>query len=414
MKAVILASGLSRRMKDKKPKPLIELLGLPIIEHTIRKLRNKNIGIIVVYHREEIKNYLSKNFPEIEFVYNPEPERENGYSLYLVKNLIEDDFLLLMSDHYYGDGFFDRIKRYEKTIIFVSKFVYDEEEATKVKVDDGHVIDIGKNLKEYDFFDTGFFYCKKEIFTYIERIIKDKYKITISDIIIELSKDKKVGYEIVEEVWFDIDTRNDLKYAEKFLERSLIKKEDGIVSKKINRKISIKISKILVKYDVFTPNVITIISFIIAIISGIFFLLKKYILAGILAQVSSIVDGCDGEVARIKSMRSKFGAIFDSILDRYADSFIFFAAASSFGFSDIINLTLFLTISATIMISYASHLTKIRPKLMSRDVRLFLVMIGSLLTMFNEYLLLYTLLSIGILSHIDVFSIILRSKNLRT
>lgn len=414
MKAVILASGLSRRMKDKKPKPLIELLGLPIIEHTIRKLRNKNIGIIVVYHREEIKNYLSKNFPEIEFVYNPEPERENGYSLYLVKNLIEDDFLLLMSDHYYGDGFFDRIKRYEKTIIFVSKFVYDEEEATKVKVDDGHVIDIGKNLKEYDFFDTGFFYCKKEIFTYIERIIKDKYKITISDIIIELSKDKKVGYEIVEEVWFDIDTRNDLKYAEKFLERSLIKKEDGIVSKKINRKISIKISKILVKYDIFTPNVITIISFIIAIISGIFFLLKKYILAGILAQVSSIVDGCDGEVARIKSMRSKFGAIFDSILDRYADSFIFFAAASSFGFSDIINLTLFLTISATIMISYASHLTKIRPKLMSRDVRLFLVMIGSLLTMFNEYLLLYTLLSIGILSHIDVFSIILRSKNLRT
>ncbi len=414
MKAVILASGLSRRMKDKKPKPLIELLGLPIIEHTIRKLRNKNIGIIVVYHREEIKNYLSKNFPEIEFVYNPEPERENGYSLYLVKNLIEDDFLLLMSDHYYGDGFFDRIKRYEKTIIFVSKFVYDEEEATKVKVDDGHVIDIGKNLKEYDFFDTGFFYCKKEIFTYIERIIKDKYKITISDIIIELSKDKKVGYEIVEEVWFDIDTRNDLKYAEKFLERSLIKKEDGIVSKKINRKISIKISKILVKYDVFTPNMITIISFIIAIISGIFFLLKKYILAGILAQVSSIVDGCDGEVARIKSMRSKFGAIFDSILDRYADSFIFFAAASSFGFSDIINLTLFLTISATIMISYASHLTKIRPKLMSRDVRLFLVMIGSLLTMFNEYLLLYTLLSIGILSHIDVFSIILRSKNLRT
>ncbi len=412
MKAVILASGLSKRMNDKKPKPLLRLLGIPIIEHTIRKLISRNYKVVVVYHREEIKEYLSKNFPEIEFVYNPEPERENGYSLYLVKNYVEDDFLLLMSDHYYGDEFFNKVKRYERTVLFVSKFVYDEEEATKVKVDGENIISIGKNLKDYDFFDTGFFYCKKEIFSYIERIVKDRYKITITDIMIELSKDKKIGYEIIEEIWFDIDTRKDLIFAEKFLEKRLIKKEDGIISRNINRKISIKLSKFLVRYNIFTPNVVTIISFILGIISSIMFLMNKYILAGILTQISSIIDGCDGEIARIKSMRSKFGAVLDSILDRYADSLIFFSAAISYGFSTITAIAIFLTLTATILISYTSHLTNLRPKIMSRDVRLFLVMLGSLLTVFNEILLLYTLIAIGIISHLDVFVSILRYKKL--
>ena len=44
--------------------------------------------------------------------------------------------------------------------------------------------------------------------------------------------------------------------------------------------------------------------------------------AGVLIQVSSIVDGVDGDLARAKDMARKFGGLFDAALDRYADAAI--------------------------------------------------------------------------------------------
>ena len=45
---------------------------------------------------------------------------------------------------------------------------------------------------------------------------------------------------------------------------------------------------------------------------------------GVMAQLASIVDGCDGEIARLKGLQSDFGGWFDAILDRYADAFLLF------------------------------------------------------------------------------------------
>ncbi len=42
------------------------------------------------------------------------------------------------------------------------------------------------------------------------------------------------------------------------------------------------------------------------------------------AQVASIIDGCDGEIARLKRLESDFGAWFDAVLERYADAFLLF------------------------------------------------------------------------------------------
>ena len=43
------------------------------------------------------------------------------------------------------------------------------------------------------------------------------------------------------------------------------------------------------------------------------------LLAGVVIQLASIIDGCDGEIARLKYRSSRFGAWFDTVLDRYAD-----------------------------------------------------------------------------------------------
>jgi phosphatidylglycerophosphate synthase len=55
---------------------------------------------------------------------------------------------------------------------------------------------------------------------------------------------------------------------------------------------------------------------IIGILSGVFYALGHVILGGLFIEISSILDGCDGEVAKIKLMESKTGQWIDTVLDQ--------------------------------------------------------------------------------------------------
>ena len=68
-----------------------------------------------------------------------------------------------------------------------------------------------------------------------------------------------------------------------------------------------------------TPNQVSLVSFAIALGSLGLFLSGHNIWAGVAAQASSIVDGADGDLARLKNMSTPFGGFFDAVLDRYAD-----------------------------------------------------------------------------------------------
>jgi phosphatidylglycerophosphate synthase len=101
------------------------------------------------------------------------------------------------------------------------------------------------------------------------------------------------------------------------------KETDGAVSRYLNRRLSFLLTRVLLfGIPNISPNVVSFVSFVIGGLGAIFFSLKWGILAGLAVQLSSILDGCDGEIARLQAKSSRFGAFFDSILDRYADSFI--------------------------------------------------------------------------------------------
>ncbi|MHA1278129.1 MAG: CDP-alcohol phosphatidyltransferase family protein, partial [Candidatus Helarchaeota archaeon] len=106
--------------------------------------------------------------------------------------------------------------------------------------------------------------------------------------------------------------------------RSVVgKSTDGFISRHLNRKISIRISKFLIKiHPEISPNSISIFCLFLGILGGIFLLLSIPLVGGIILQMASIIDGCDGEIARMNKKSSNFGGLFDSILDRYADCFV--------------------------------------------------------------------------------------------
>jgi len=184
---------------------------------------------------------------------------------------------------------------------------------------------------------------------------------------------------------------------------------DGFISKHINRKLSEPIARMLARTRL-TPNQATWGAFGIAALSFASFVMGYNILGGILAQLSSIADGIDGSLARLKGMSSAFGSFLDSVLDRYADALIVLGmtlwALSHEGYPQVW-LVGFLAIVGTLSVSY----TRARidpehrlifdrglPSIASRDIRLFLIMLGGI-----SGQVYFCLLAIAILTNLVVF-----------
>ncbi len=78
------------------------------------------------------------------------------------------------------------------------------------------------------------------------------------------------------------------------------------------------------------PNHFTTIGLLISIVSAYFFAIGKLWLAGVLMLIAGTFDIIDGKVARATNRVTKFGALYDSTLDRYAEVMIFFGLAYHF------------------------------------------------------------------------------------
>jgi CDP-L-myo-inositol myo-inositolphosphotransferase len=105
--------------------------------------------------------------------------------------------------------------------------------------------------------------------------------------------------------------------AEKKLLQSVRKKTDGFVSRNLNRYVSLFISRQLIKIRV-SPNQISFANLLIGFLSAWFILLGGHVnffIGAVLFQLTSIIDGSDGEVAKLTFNCSKYGAWIDTVCD---------------------------------------------------------------------------------------------------
>ncbi len=105
----------------------------------------------------------------------------------------------------------------------------------------------------------------------------------------------------------------DLREAERRLLRGLIKETEGFMSRQVERRISLAITRRLVSTRM-TPNGMTLVSVGVGLLGAPFFLSSEWVfqLMGALLFLShSILDGCDGELARLRFQESRWGGILD-------------------------------------------------------------------------------------------------------
>jgi phosphatidylglycerophosphate synthase len=108
-------------------------------------------------------------------------------------------------------------------------------------------------------------------------------------------------------------TLEDIRAAERRLLRGLVKDTDGFMARHVDRRISLQISRRLAPTAI-TPTQVTMISVAIGVCAAPFFLSAFWAwqtVGGLLFLAHSIVDGCDGELARLKFQESRYGGVID-------------------------------------------------------------------------------------------------------
>ncbi len=410
MKCLIIAAGQGTRLKSKgEVKPLVTLLGVPLIERVIRSAMEGGADefvIITGYQGEQVSNFcqpLAKRLSvDITLIQNNDWKKENGFSVLKARDILKEPFLLLMADHLFDPTIIRSLQAQTlsdgEVLLAVdtdkNNPLIDMDDVTKVHIKDGDIFNIGKTIDDFNAFDTGIFLCTPAIFDALERACEIHNDSTLSAAIRVLAEKNKAKAVQIQGFWIDVDDEKAHQKAQKTMLDSMRGKgNDGPVSKWLNRPISIQISKYLVDFYI-TPNQISFVSFLLSVLAAGLFALGNYwllALGGIIAQFASIIDGSDGEVARLKYLSSDYGGWFDAVLDRYADAFLLFGLTWYVYSQDLSQWALvigFIAIIGSFMLSYTAdkydNLMKSRIKKgirMGRDVRVFMIFLGAI---FNQ------------------------------
>ena len=416
MKCLILAAGKGSRLHHiHYSKPSIPILGVSLIERVIYSAVEAGADdfyVVTGYDEEHIRALLKhvsdRQKIRITPIFNENWRKENGISILRAKKFLHERFLLLMADHLFDPAIVRKLTEIhladDEIALAVDRNIHnntyiDIKDVTMVWTEKGKILDIGKGLTDFNGFDTGIFLCSPSIFGALERS-KEKFKgSSLSEGIQFLARDGRAkAVDLNGHFWIDVDDPKSLKHAEKYLLNNMgNKRNDGPISLYLNRPLSVMISRKLVNYSI-TPNQISIFTFLCSAAASVFLTLTGYtalLAGGILAQFASTIDGCDGEVARLKYLTSRYGGWLDSILDRYADALLLFGLTWHVYVEkmDLLILPIgFLALIGSFMVSYTAvkydglpipnkQIGTVNRFRLGRDVRIFLIFLGAL---FNQ------------------------------
>jgi len=226
----VLAAGAGSRLAGEGrgekalPKPLLPLGGKPLLQHVIERLlvaEPRRIVVVLGWGHQQIERFLKDLSLGVEIItaLNPEPQRENGYSLLQAEGLVGGRFLVVMADHLVDPAIYRAAAAHRGLGLCVDLAPpHPVEEATKVLVKGGRVIGIGKDLREWNGLDTGVFSLTPLSFQALHRL-EGRPEITLSAMVQELLRmgQPLAAIDVSGALWIDIDTPEDLERA-----RSLI------------------------------------------------------------------------------------------------------------------------------------------------------------------------------------------------
>ncbi len=222
-KCLVIAAGRGSRLEsDGLPKPLFRLLGLPLIERAIvtaKRAGLEDFTVVTGYDGERIRRFLDRlairRQVALTHVVNEEWKAGNGVSVLKAREAIGDEpFALLMADHLMSPRLLPELLAEplkQGTVrlavdLNLRNPLVDLADVTRVRAEGGQLEAIGKQLEDYNAFDTGCFVCTPALFEALERARERDGDETLSGGIRVLAESGKVQvHDIGDAFWIDVD-----------------------------------------------------------------------------------------------------------------------------------------------------------------------------------------------------------------
>lgn len=235
MKGIILASGIGKRLRPltyEVPKPLIKIGNKTILDYQIDNLIGcgiRNIIITTGPFEDKIKMHVKEKYPDLKvsYVNNPKYETTNYiYSMWLTKDLIDDDIILLHGDLLFDRKLLERLINEEcENCVLVNRKIKPPEKDFKAVIENNRVVKIGVEFfgenaffsaPLYKFSNSDFLCWLDEIEKFIE---KGEVKRYAEDAFNQIS-DKVILHPLYfnNELCMEIDTMEDLRMARNLIQ----------------------------------------------------------------------------------------------------------------------------------------------------------------------------------------------------
>ena len=232
--AVILMAGSGSRLRTAARtaiKPLIPILGRPLISYTFDALRHagiRTVYAVVGFESDVLSRQVELLAPPdlaIRFIENRDWQKQNGISVLAAAPHMSAPFVLTMSDHLFDQSILDLLigsgvpDRLNLAVDRKLDSIFDRDDAMKVQTRGERIVTLGKDLQEYDAIDTGVFVCAADIFDHLDRARQEMDgDCSLADGVRSMAEAGIArAIDIGDAWWQDVDTAEMLACAEKHL-----------------------------------------------------------------------------------------------------------------------------------------------------------------------------------------------------
>lgn len=241
--AVILAGGLGTRLMpltEGLPKPMVDVNGIPFLEHLILQLKAngiKKILLLTGHCKEKIEEYFANGNPwgiDIEYSRGP-ADWNTGRRLLRAYDLLQDHFFLLYGDNYYNYDL-TRLKEHYLSQGRPLSMIITPKKTGNIRLNASNEIiayDAERKMEGLTHVEIGFMIVDKSIVSMID----DSANPSFSNTIEKLANQQKVAGYLGQDVYHSISDLQRLEKTKEFLKdkKILLIDRDGTINEKAPR-----------------------------------------------------------------------------------------------------------------------------------------------------------------------------------
>ena len=229
---VVLAAGTGTRLGSAEagvPKPLLTVAGVPLIAHALGHAAASGCTdalVVIGFEGRQVKAAVEAIGSPLRicFVETADHTAPNGHSLLAAEPLAHPRFFLQMVDHLFEDVVLPKLiappwRADEQARVLVDRAPVglDLDDATKVRMEQGRVIAIGKAVAPWDAIDAGCFLLTHEVFAALRRAPANEPRTVSSGMRQLVLQNRLTAVDVKGIEWMDVDTPADRDAAERLL-----------------------------------------------------------------------------------------------------------------------------------------------------------------------------------------------------